>query len=223
MTHAATSPVSRPRTPASPSTRLVVIAALAVWLALVTTLGAHEAFVAPPGAPPLRLLIAATTPVIIFLAALRFSRAFREIVLAADLRLMMAVQAWRFAGFGFLALSVQGVLPGLFAWPAGLGDMAIGLSAPWMLAALIRDPHVAASKSFVAWNLFGILDLVVAVGTGALGTLLAGTVASTVSMAPMARMPLVLVPTFLVPLFVMLHVTALVQSRRMPNAALARR
>src|SRR5258708_6580371 len=118
-------------------------------------------------------------------------------------------------GFGFLALYTYGVLPGVFAWPAGLGDMAIGVTAPLMLASLLRRPNFAASKSFVAWNLSGILDLTVAVSIGALVPLLAPNFYGAVTTAPMAHLPLVLVPTYLVPTFLMLHLTALFQSRRL--------
>ena len=76
----------------------------------------------------------------------------REFVLSADLRLIVGMQAWIWAGFGFLTLYIYGVLPGIFAWPAGLGDMAIGVTAPLVLSALLRRPGFAARKSFVAWN-----------------------------------------------------------------------
>lgn len=201
---------------------MLVALVLALWLALVFWFGAGEMFVAPRGALPLRLLIAAAGPVIVFLAAFWMSRPFREFVLAGDLRLMMGVQAWRFAGFVFLALYTHGVLPGLFAWPAGLGDMAIGITAPWMLLALIRRPGFAASKTFVAWNVLGILDLFVAVGLGALGPRLPVDLARAVSIAPMAHLPLVLIPAFLVPGFIMLHLAALFQARR-PAGSLTRR
>ena len=92
----------------------------------------------------------------------------REFVLSADLRLIVGMQAWRWAGFGFLTLYTYRVLPGIFAWPAGLGDMAIGLTAPLILAALLRRPGFAAGNRFVAWNISGILDLAVAVSLGAL-------------------------------------------------------
>lgn len=128
-----------------------------------------------------------------------------------DLALSTAIQAWRFAGFGFLALYAYDILPGVFAWPAGLGDIAIGLTAPWMALALVRDPNFASSRSFILWNLFGILDLVVAVGAGALGSVLALGVTT----APMARLPLVLIPAYFVPLFVMLHLATLFRVRRM--------
>jgi hypothetical protein len=106
-------------------------------------------------------------------------------------------------------------LPGIFAWPAGLGDMAIGLTAPLVLANLLRRPNFAASKSFVAWNASGILDLTVAVSIGALVPLLAPNLYGSVTTAPMSQLPLVLIPTYLVPTFLMLHLTALFQSRRL--------
>jgi hypothetical protein len=77
------------------------------------------------------------------------SRDFRDFILTFDLRLATGIQAWRFAGFAFLALYAHHVLPGLFAWPAGLGDMAIGITAPWVILALIRRPGFAASRPFV--------------------------------------------------------------------------
>jgi hypothetical protein len=77
----------------------------------------------------------------------------------------------------------------------------------------LRRPGFAASKSFVVWNLSGILDLTVAVTIGALIPLLVPNFYGTVSSAPMTQLPLVLIPAFLVPTFLMLHLTALFQSR----------
>src|ERR1700731_1688521 len=56
------------------------------------------------------------------------------------------MQAWRWAGFRFQTLYTYGVLPGIFAWPAGLGDMAVGVTAPLVLAALLRRPGFVAYK-----------------------------------------------------------------------------
>ena len=197
---------------------LVVGVVLAVWLALVFLLGAAGAFARPPGAVPLPIGLGVTAPVILFLTALRLSAAFRTFVLALDLPLVTGIQAWRFAGLGFLALYAHGVLPGFFAWPAGLGDIAIGLTAPWVTLGLIRRSRFATSRVFVVWNLLGILDLVVAVGTGALGAALATGIAGEVTTAPMAQLPLLLVPAYLVPIFLMLHLAALFQARRLAVA-----
>jgi hypothetical protein len=186
-----------------------------LWLALVLVLGARGVFVAPRGAPPLALLIGLLAPLGLFLIGYRTIPSLREFVLSADLRLIVGIQAWRWAGFGFLTLYTYGVLPGIFAWPAGLGDMAIGVTAPLVLARLLRRPGFAASKSFVTWNLLGILDLTVAVSIGALVALLAPNFYGVVSTAPMSQLPLILIPVYLVPTFLMLHLTALFQSRRL--------
>ncbi len=204
---------------ASPGIGPFVAAFFAGWLGLVLVLGARGAFVAPQGAPPLALLVSLVAPLSLFLVGYWTIRPLREFVLSADLRVVVGIQAWRWAGFGFLTLYTYRVLPGIFAWPAGLGDMAIGVTAPMVLASLLRRPGFGAGKRFVAWNLSGILDLIVAVSMGALVPLFAPNLLGTVSTAPMTRLPLVLIPTYLVPTFLMLHMTALFQARRQQRLA----
>jgi hypothetical protein len=211
MSHAATLVDDRPPSPGSAS--ILASALLVVWFGLILWFGATEAFVAAPGVPPVRLLVAVLGPVLAFLIAYRVSPAVRAFVFMADLRFITATQAWRFAGFGFLALYTYRVLPAYFAWPAGLGDMAIAFTAPWMLSGLARDPRFAASRRFVVWNALGMLDLVVAVSIGALVPLLLPLVGAT-STGALARLPLVLIPGFFVPGYLILHVIALVHARR---------
>jgi hypothetical protein len=187
---------------------------LAVWLLVVLLLGAVGGFVSPPGTPPMPIFLGVTVPLVCFLVAYRVSAAFGSFILALDPLLGTAIQAWRAGGLGFLALYAHGVLPGVFAWPAGLGDIAIGITAPWIALALVRRPGFASSRAFVIWNLPGILDLVVAVSIGALNSALAPGVPGEVTTGPMAQLPLVLIPVYLVPLFIMLHVAVLLQARR---------
>ncbi len=197
------------------SVRLFIKVVLAVWLAIIFLCGVQGAFVRPPDAPPFPILLGATFPLFVFIAVYLGSGAFRALILTADLRLLTAIQAWRAAGLGFLALYAQGLLPGLFAWPAGLGDIAIGVTSPWIVLALVRRPAFAAGRLCVVWNLLGILDLVVAVSTGALSSGVVPGLAEGVTTAPMAQLPLVLIPAYFVPLFIMLHLTALFQARRL--------
>lgn len=193
---------------------LVVAVALAAWLVLVVSLGAVGAFETTPGKPPFPLLMGVAVPLALFFAWLRLSRSFRDFVLALDLRLIAGIQAWRWAGLGFLSLYAYHVLPAAFALTAGLGDMAIGFTAPWMILALARQPAFAGSATFVRWNLAGILDLVVALSLGALTGILASGAPGEVTTAPMQTLPLILIPAFLVPVFLMLHTAALMQSRQ---------
>jgi hypothetical protein len=197
---------------ASGGIRLGVFLVLAIWFVGVMVLGAQGAFLGRPGAPPIGMAIGFTAPLLLFFAWLRLSSAFRGFILSLDLRLAAGIQAWRFAGLGFLFLYAYKVLPGPFALPAGLGDMAVGFAAPWMVLGVSGQPRFAASAAFVRWNWLGILDLVVALG---LGASMAMAAPGAISTAPMATLPLLIVPVFLVPLFLMLHAAALMQSRRM--------
>ncbi len=195
--------------------RLAVAIALTVWLLLVVSLGAAGTFVGRPGTPPLAVAVGVAAPVVLFFAWLRLSQSFRDFVLALDLRLIAGIQAWRWAGLGFLSLYAHKVLPAVFALPAGLGDMAIGVTAPWIILALVRQPGFAAGGAFIRWNVLGILDLLIAVSIGAASALFATGAPGEISTAPMATLPLLLIPAFLVPLFLMLHAAALMQSRQL--------
>jgi hypothetical protein len=192
---------------------------LALWFGLVVLLGARGAFLRPPDVPPLPILIGVLAPLVAFGAAYLGWGALRAFVLGADAVLLTAIQAWRAGGLAFLALMAHGLLPGLFAWPAGLGDMAIGVTAPWMAVALIRRPDFVGSPIFKVWNLLGILDLVVAVSLGALSSGFVPGIAGEVTTAPMAQLPLVLIPAYLVPFFIMLHLAALLQARQQSPVA----
>jgi hypothetical protein len=214
MANTVVSHLDAPRLPAASGVRALVAFLFAAWLALVFILGARGAFVGQPGTPPLALLVSFVVPLSLFLIGYQTIRPFRDFVLSADLRIIVGMQAWRWAGFGFLTLYTYRVLPGIFAWPAGVGDMLVGITAVTVLASLLHNPAFAASKRFVIWNLLGILDLAVAVSIGALVPLFAPNLYGTVTTSPMAQLPLVLIPAYLVPTFLMLHLTALFQSRR---------
>jgi hypothetical protein len=198
--------------------RLNLTLVVAVWFLLVVSLGATGAFVGRPGTPPIGIAVGVGAPLLLFFALLRISQSFRDFVLSLDLRLVTGIQAWRWAGLGFLSLYAQNVLPAMFALPAGLGDMAIGFAAPWMVLALVRRPDFAASTAFVRWNVLGVLDLVVAISLGTLSATLSTGAPGEISTAPMATLPLLLIPTFLVPLFLMLHAVALMQGRRVARS-----
>ena len=157
-------------------------------------------------------------PLGLFLVLLRLSGSFREFVLTLDPRLLVAIQAWRFEGIGFLALYASRVLPGMFALPAGLGDIAIGATAPWLVLTLIRQPAFAGSRLFRVWYGLGILDLVVAITAGALGAALATGAPGEIATSAMAQVPLVLFPAYLVPIHLMLHIASLVQGRALRSA-----
>lgn len=200
-----------------PCMKRVVSIAMAAWLGLVLLLGAKGAFVGSPGSPPLPIFFGLAIPLAVFFAAYFGWARFREFILGADLRLVAAIQGWRWAGMGFLSLYAHRILPGLFVFPAGLGDMAIGFTAPWIVLGLVHNPSFASSKRFVSWNILGILDLVIAVSLGTICSGFIPGIVGDVTTGPMAQLPLILIPAFMVPFFIMLHFTALAQARRMAS------
>jgi len=119
----------------------------------------------------------------------------------------------RVVGVLFLIVMAEGHLPAAFALPAGLGDIAIGVSAPFVARRLARGTGRAAAVRF---NVLGILDLVVAVS---IAFLLLGVVEVTPSTAPLRLLPLALIPTSAVPLAVALHIVSL---RQLSTAARSR-
>jgi hypothetical protein len=99
--------------------------------------------------PPLAVLVAVAAPPLLFAATYRASRRCRDFELAIDLRLLTAIQSWRVLGGMFLVLYAFDLLPGAFAWPAGAGDMAVGLAAPFVLLPILRcGPFSMSSRSY---------------------------------------------------------------------------
>jgi hypothetical protein len=111
-----------------------------------------------------------------------------------------------------MSFDATGKMPGLFSWPAGLGDVLTGALGPIVAIAYRRGPRENADRVF-AWNLFGLADLVVAVTAGMLSSpspfqLFAFDLPNEL----VSVFPLVLVPVFLVPVSVLLHLASLVKA-----------
>ena len=162
------------------------------------------------------IAITVAIPVFAFLAAYALSPGFRSFVLAQDIRKLTMMQHWRVIGFAFLPLYAYGVLPGLFAWPAGLGDVAIGFAALFVVTRIDRDPEYAKSSGFLRFHLLGLLDFVVAIATAGLTAgAFAGLISGGVTSAALDVWPLNIFPSFLVPAFIILHLVVLLKVREL--------
>jgi hypothetical protein len=119
----------------------------------------------------------------------------------------------RVAGVVFLVLMTLGQLPAAFALPAGLGDIAVGVAAPFVARRLSHEPrHAGAIAAATRFNVLGLFDLILAVTLGVLlgpPWLLGGTP----STEALRLLPLALVPTAAVPLAIALHIVSLERLR----------
>jgi hypothetical protein len=152
--------------PARERTRVILIAGsvLGGWFVVATALAAAGVYhVGTTSAPTIQYGI--LLPILIGAFLLWRSEWTKRVLDVVPQQWIVGIQLYRALGVTFLILYAAGQLPSLFAWPAGAGDIAVGLLAPVVGSAYARAPRDRAGL-VRAWNIFGILDLVVAVGTG---------------------------------------------------------
>lgn len=186
---------------------------LTVWLAAIWWVAASGTFsratlLVPIAAVVWTLVVLAWSRIPVVSSAVRGSRATSVLI---------APQALRVAGVIFLLAAMAGALPWLFALPAGLGDIAIGIATPSVMRAVARG----GLRRAVWFNILGLLDLMVAFTLGALTGLSAATQLIPVSptSAALTMLPLVLIVTSAVPLAMALHILDFAALRRMRRAA----
>jgi hypothetical protein len=190
----------------------VSAAILIGWLALSIALAAMGVYhVGASAIPTIQYGIA--LPILIGSLLLWRSDTVARLLDAVSQQWLIGVQLYRTLGVIFLILYLAGKLPALFAWPAGVGDIAIGLLAPVIGLAYARAPRDTAGL-VRAWNVFGILDLVVAVTTGFITAPFIQPVVVQPSSELMTMLPMVLIPVYLVPLSIMLHIASLAKLHR---------
>lgn len=161
-------------------------------------------FIFPP------IAITAFIPVALFLAAYVFSSRFKEFVLAQDLKLLTTIQLWRVMGFGFLLLWSFDILPALFAFPAGVGDFAVGIMAIFVVARINADEEHLKSNRFLGFHLLGLLDFVIAIATSSLASgFFPDLIPAGVTSSPLDVWPLNIFPSLIVPAFIIVQITAL--------------
>ena len=183
---------------------LVAMTLLVTWQYSGVSMARAGVFINGPGQIGAWMAVAIFLPVAVGLIAINAIPTAQRIVEAAPLWALVAIQFYRAVGAVFLALWAYNALPGAFALPAGIGDVAIGLAAPvvgYVVAKRPESPHAAAW-----WNALGIADLLVAISTAYLTSpgsaqLLALDAPNTLITA----YPLALVPLYAVPVSLILH------------------
>ncbi|HEY3020489.1 MAG TPA: hypothetical protein VGJ32_09870, partial [Solirubrobacteraceae bacterium] len=138
---------------------------------------------------------------------------------------LASIQIARSLGAVFLVLHARGELPGLFAYPAAWGDIAVGVTAPIaMWVAFSREAEIRRAgsrwrRAFVGWNVLGVADHVMAV---TLGILCFPGVLHVIHVEPttvvFAGLPMVLFPIFMVPFACMGH-RIMLDAIRLPEPA----
>ena len=168
----------------------------AIWLLGIVLLASENFFRndITPQRIPLAIIVTLGAGYLLLL-----SQTFRRIIAGIPQHWLIGIQTFRILGGVFLIRYFEGQLPGIFAIPAGVGDVLTGVLAPlvayWWF---VGKPY--ARRAAIAWNLFGMADLVNAVAIGALTGGGAGGIV----------FPIVLIPIYGVPRSLLIHSYSLI-------------
>jgi hypothetical protein len=192
--------------PGTVAGRLGLGAIAGAWVGLASGLGAagELTFSADHPLPLIGVLFA--VPLLVVGALALSSPKVRAALLGIPMPLLIGVNSLRLLGVLFLLLAAAGRLSGPFPYFAGLGDIITGALALPLALSIARSGRVP-SAAVARWNIFGALDLLVAVGLGL--TSAAGSpvqlIHAGVGSAAMQDLPYCLVPTVLVPFYLITH------------------
>ena len=201
---------------------LAVALVLTIWIGTIWALGANGKFQGTIIGNVPSLPIAILIPVLLGSLVLTRWKAVGSLLDATPASWLVGIQVYRILGGMFLVYWIAGSMPGAFALPAGIGDVATGLlalpAAVWVASGLPIGRRIG-----IRWNLFGLIDFAVAITMGMLTApgpahLLARAHPNT----QIATFPTVMIPAFAVPFSALLHVLSLRQLQRMRREDWAR-
>jgi len=205
----------------SPSemTKMILLGAVGIWF-LAAFIGGMMNIFYQPGVPPLTvglfLLISITGFTLAYVISTRVRHALDQI----PLWLITIAHVWRFVGLGFVIGAVMHTLPPQFGYPEGLGDVAAALFCLPLAFAIRKGSRSTGLRgAYIAWNVYGLIDLLSAISLGILYSPSSfGVLRTDISTGLMTRFPVSLIPTFFLPLFILFHMLALIRSRELAGA-----
>jgi hypothetical protein len=197
---------------------LAVMITLTLWFCVIWSGAINGVF--RPGASPVPLVpVAIFLPVIIGAPILLRSKRIGEVLDGMPPTWLVALQVYRVFGMTFLVGWLFGLVPGIFALPAGIGDVITGLVA-LPVAYMLASGDGQGRAEAVAWNVFGLLDFAIAISLGLITSpgplqLIVPNVPNTTA----GVYPTVLIPAFAVPSSILLHLVSLRQLSRRATIA----
>ena len=172
------------------------VLALTIWGISVAALGYFRIFEMIP-LPSIAFLAAAgiLAPIAVYFG----NRDFRNYVGSISYKHLTIFNIWRIpAGAAFLYYGSQNLLPEQFVINAGYGDLIVGFLVPVVL--MLPESR----WKYVVFHIFGLLDFIIAVGTG-----LTFTILQISPQENIATFPIVLIPLFGVGITGAFHVMTL--------------
>jgi hypothetical protein len=204
------------------ATWLAIMIPDTLWFAVAWSAAINGVF--HPGTTPLPALpLAIFLPLIVGAPVLLLSERIGQVLDAMPANWLVALQLYRVFGSWALAAWMSGALPGVFALPAGIGDVLTGLLA-FPVAIAVATGTAGGRRAATLWNILGLADFAVAIAMGMItspGPL--QLIVPDVQSIGAGDYPGVLTPAFVVPSSILLHALSLRQLRRRSQAEATRR
>jgi hypothetical protein len=174
--------------PIRPGARLALGAGIGAWISLVVGITISGAVKDSPFVLPVFFMLP-----LIAAGVAATSSAVRSAMLAIPAPLIISLNGMRVLGVFMVIAAATGLMSGPFPYSAGIGDVITGLFALPVARSAARNPGDVRAWE---WNIFGALDLIVAVSLGVIYARSGASAAMTT--LPWSLIPMVLVPTYLI-------------------------
>jgi len=184
------------------STGVILAGLIIVWFIVIYFLILNDSFQIEEDQLNPLFLISVLLPVALSFIIYKKSKKVQEFIFSIPLYWLIILQVYRNVGVIFLLAMSMGILPSVFAIPAGIGDILFGIfviPAAYMLFKKIRYARPVA----IGVTIFGIADLVMAF-----------TIGLSTSLSAITNSFLVIIPAFFVPLSLVAHMFALIRLKR---------
>jgi hypothetical protein len=203
------------------TTWLVLMVPFTLWATAAWTAAINGLF--RTGATPLPLLPATVLlPAIVGTPLLLLSKRVGQVLDAMPATWLVALQFYRVLGVQWLSGWLRGVQPGIWALPAGTGDVLTGIFAV-SAAIAVASGTAQGRRAAIFWNIFGLADFAIAIPLGMITSpgpfqLIVPSTSIVVDAFPNA-----LTPAFVVPSSILLHVLSIRQLLRRGRTEATRR
>ncbi|SOE21457.1 hypothetical protein SAMN06298216_1923 [Spirosomataceae bacterium TFI 002] len=182
----------------------IVLGIYAVYFAYVA-FACFQGWFAVISLPP-RILILSTIPLLVLMFSIFFfSKTYKEILQRTQVADIVRIHIFRLIGSFFLILLFYKALPPTFSLIAGLGDLITAISSIFVAKALVNK-KAYAKKLALAWNTFGLLDILATMATAFILTKLS-IETGTLGVDALAIFPFCFIPAFAPPTIIFLHLS----------------
>jgi hypothetical protein len=153
--------------------------------------------------PPKILLFTAIPLMLFYFLVLPRIPTFKSSLSKIPLTSLVGIHIFRLIGIFFLITHAYGALPTQFAYTAGMGDITTAIASIFVVKAIEQKKNYARALT-IAWNIFGILDIISVIVSALVVTKLS-IQTGVQGVQEIANFPFCLIPAFAPATIIFMH------------------